>query len=43
MGDYEIYNDMLYVGKRLYIPDAGDIRTKILQMIHKTPPCRYVG
>ena len=43
MGDCEIHNDMLYVGKRLYIPDAGDIRTKILQMMHETPPCGHAG
>ena len=30
MGDYKIYNNILYIGKRLYILDVDDIRMKIL-------------
>lgn len=43
LGDCEIHDTMLYVNKRLYVPDVDDTRTRVLQTMHDTPPTGHAG
>ena len=38
IGDYKIYKGILFINRKLYIPDASNVRAKVLRTIHDTPP-----
>ena len=43
LGDCEIHDAMLYVNRKLYVPEVDDTRTKVLQTMHETPPTGHAG
>lgn len=43
LGDCEIYDDMLYVGKRVYVPDNAELKTRIIKDIHEPLPGGHAG
>ncbi|KAK1911210.1 hypothetical protein P3342_011812 [Pyrenophora teres f. teres] len=36
LGDCALYNDLLYVRGKLYVPDFSDVRTKVLNQVHRS-------
>jgi hypothetical protein len=36
LGDCALYNGLLYVRGKVYVPDANDIRTQVLDQVHRS-------
>ena len=43
LGDCEVHDNMLYVGPRLYVPDNAELKTRIIKLIHDSPPGGHAG
>ena len=43
LGDCEVHNNMLYVGRRLYVPERAELKTRIIKEIHVSPPGGHAG
>ena len=43
LGDCEIIDDMLYVGRRLYVPNNAELRTSIIRENHDSLPSGHGG
>lgn len=43
IGDCEVINGLLYIGKRLYVPDNPELRTDVIKYIHESLPGGHAG
>ena len=43
LGDCEVKDDTLYVGSRLFVPDQGQLRTRLVKHIHESLPGGHAG
>ena len=43
LGDCQLEDGLLYVRRRLYVPDNAELKTQIIKFIHDSPPSGHAG